>query len=101
MSATLLPLFEGEVSGWPARVEYQPVPTVAFMQLGWSTPMKNITVFNAELYERVTAKHVREWATVAAVAASSIVLPLLVWIRIQLKYVGGLPKAASKEKKRF
>jgi len=92
---SLVPSFSGELAGFPATVQYSPQLDNPNIQFGESNPMANMTIVSAELFDKITAKHFREWLIFLLGSGSLVVGPLVSYIWIQFNYQNGLPKAKS------
>jgi hypothetical protein len=87
---TLVPLTEGTHAGFPATVTYQTVengPT----QTGTSNPMRSLNVLAADIYDKITAKHTREWFIFSVLAFGLVFGPLAAMFKLQSDFPGGVP----------
>jgi len=90
LNTTLSPNFNGEFASFPAVVHYQPTETPT-VQVGYSNVLRNMTVKSTEVFDKLTAKHYREWATFTGLSLLTILLPLFIWTKVQVDYPNGVP----------
>jgi len=93
---TVEPRIDGEWQGFAAQISYHASVDAKEMQVGSSTPMRNVTVLSTDLFEKLTAKHIREWTVFWSVSSSLVLLPLFAYLWIQITHQHGIPKAATK-----
>jgi len=94
----LAPLNDGEIEIVPAKATYAiSNANNAAVQNGHSSSYPNVTVLSAARYEKITAKHYREWSIFGGMVLASVFLPMAVFVHIQLNYQHGVPKSALRK----
>jgi len=94
VNQTLIPLSEGELRGFVARVEYQPTAD-ASPQFGFSSPMRNVTIIPNFHYDRLTATFTGEWVVFLGGLLAAIVVPLLLYSTLRQQYPEGVPASTE------
>jgi len=95
LNLTVLPSFHGAFSGLPATVTYSVVDDGGKPQLGSSNPIGNISIIDTTTFEKLTAKHIREWLIVAAALFFTILYPLVNLLNLQYSYTDGIPNTPN------
>jgi len=96
MNLTLVPNFDGDFEGFPAAVEYRAKDKDTAVQTALSSPMPDLTILDEALFEKLTAKHSREWTLFGLTVTLSVALPALLFVVNYLGYKDGIPRAPKR-----
>jgi len=97
LNLTLSPNFHGDFASFQAVVHYKPNENSDSNMIGYSNPVRNMTILTGELFEKLTAKHYREWALFSGLSLMTVLLPLFVWLKVQIDFPNGLPVTKKRD----
>jgi len=95
LNQSLVATFDGEFAGFEATVSYKAGEKDAEAVNAVSTPMRTITFLDEALFEKVTAKHTREWTLFSTIVILSVAVPALFYTLLQTQYREGVPRSAK------
>lgn len=95
LNQSLVPTFDGEFQGFEATVTYKAAEKDEDSITAKSTPMRDITFLDEALFEKVTAKHTREWTLFSMLIVLSVAVPALFYTLLQLQFNNGVPRKSK------